>query len=77
MNLPEDRVREEIRDAIKIDGEADELCKAKRFERSADRVDARAGSYRRKLVTQAGEVELKVPRLRSLPFETGKATSFL
>jgi transposase-like protein len=95
MNLPEDRVREEIRDAIKIDAdavrghlselvrstvedtlnemlnaEADELCKAKRYERSADRVDTRAGSYRRKLVTQAGEVELKVPRLRSLPFET-------
>jgi transposase-like protein len=53
-----------------LNAEADELCKAKRYERSADRVDTRAGSYRRKLVTQAGEVELKVPRPRSLPFET-------
>ncbi len=33
-------------------------------------MDSRAGSYRRKLLTKAGEVDLKVPRLRSLPFET-------
>lgn len=53
-----------------LDAEADRLCQAKRYERSADRVDTRAGSYERKLVTKAGEVKLKVPRLRSLPFET-------
>ena len=35
-----------------------------------ERVDTRAGSYERKLQTKAGEVNLKVPRLRSLPFET-------
>jgi len=33
-------------------------------------VDGRAVSYDRKLRTKAGEVTLKVPRLRSLPFET-------
>jgi putative transposase len=53
-----------------LDAEADQLCRAKRYERSADRVDTRAGSYERKLVTKAGEVSLKVPRLRNLPFET-------
>src|SRR5271170_2406454 len=53
-----------------LDAEADELCGAARYERSADRVDSRAGSYQRKLLTKAGEVKLKVPRLRSLPFET-------
>ena len=53
-----------------LDAEADELCGAARYERSPDRVDSRAGSYRRKLLTKAGEVDLKVPRLRSLPFET-------
>jgi len=53
-----------------LDAEADQLCGAKRYERSADRVDTRAGSYDRKLQTKAGEVTLKVPRLRSLPFET-------
>ncbi len=53
-----------------LEAEADQLCGAKRYERSADRVDTRAGSYDRKLQTKAGEVTLKVPRLRSLPFET-------
>src|SRR5271169_2052626 len=53
-----------------LDAEADELCGAARYERSPDRVDSRAGSYHRKLLTKAGEVQLKVPRLRSLPFET-------
>ena len=53
-----------------LDAEADRLCQAKRYERTADRADTRAGSYERKLVTKAGEVKLKVPRLRSLPFET-------
>lgn len=53
-----------------LDAEADQLCGAKRYERSADRVDTRAGHYERKLHTKAGEVSLKVPKLRSLPFET-------
>jgi len=53
-----------------LDAEADDLCKAGRYERSPDRLDTRAGSYRRNLHTAAGEVTLKVPRLRSLPFET-------
>ncbi len=53
-----------------LEAEADQLTEAKRYERSADRVDTRAGSYTRKLQTKAGEVELKVPRLRKLPFET-------
>ena len=53
-----------------LETEADQLCQAARYERSADRVDTRAGSYNRKLQTKAGEVTLKVPRLRSLPFET-------
>ena len=53
-----------------LEAEADQLCGAKRYERSADRVDTRSGSYDRKLQTKAGEVALKVPRLRNLPFET-------
>ena len=53
-----------------LDAEADRLCQAKRYERTVERSDTRAGSYERKLMTKAGEVKLKVPRLRSLPFET-------
>jgi len=53
-----------------LDAEADEICRAQRYERSAERVDCRAGHYERKLETKAGEVKLRVPKLRRLPFET-------
>lgn len=53
-----------------LDAEADALCGAGRYERSAERRDTRAGHYKRGLQTQAGTVTLKVPKLRSLPFET-------
>jgi putative transposase len=53
-----------------LEAEADRLCQAKRYERTATRQDTRAGSYQRDLHTKAGEVSLKVPKLRTLPFET-------
>ena len=53
-----------------LDAEADHLCGAKRYEHSDARVDTRAGHYERQLHTKAGEVTLKVPKLRSLPFES-------
>lgn len=65
-----------VRDAVEqtlnalLDAEADQLCGAKRSERSPDRVDTRVGSYPRTLPTRVGEIELKMPRLRKLPFET-------
>ena len=65
-------VRQSVEQTLNLllDQEADQLCHAKRYERSAERADTRAGSYARKLQTKAGEVTLKVPRLRTLPFET-------
>ena len=53
-----------------LDAEADRICGAGRYERTPDRLDTRAGSYERKLQTRVGEVKLKVPKLRSLTFET-------
>ena len=53
-----------------LDAEADEMCKAQRYEHSPERIDTRAGSYKRKLHTKAGEVEVKVPKLRQQTFET-------
>lgn len=53
-----------------LEAEADQICRAQHYERSAERVDTRAGHYERKLETKAGEVTLKVPKLRRLPFET-------
>ena len=80
IQLDEDQLREhldrKITESVEetlnglLDAEADRLCGASRYERSDGRVDTRAGHYTRKLHTKAGEVNLKVPKLRSLPFET-------
>ena len=53
-----------------LDAEADRLCNAQRYERTEARRDTRAGHYERSLETKAGEVTLKVPKLRSQTFET-------
>jgi putative transposase len=67
-NLVRDSVEQTL-NAL-LDAEADELCGAKRYQRSPDRQDTRAGHYSRKLHTRAGEVNLTVPKLRNLPFES-------
>jgi putative transposase len=53
-----------------LDAEADRLCNAQRYERSEARRDRRAGHYERKLQTKAGEVKLRIPKLRAQTFET-------
>lgn len=53
-----------------LDAEADNLCNAEKYQRSEARKDTRAGHYQRKLHTRAGEVALKVPKLRRQTFET-------
>lgn len=65
-------VRESVEKTLNelLDQEADRLTNAKRYERSEERTDTRAGHYNRKLLTKAGEVNLKMPKLRTLTFET-------
>jgi putative transposase len=80
VKVDEARIQEHLDDVVRrtveetlnalLDAEADELCGAKRYERSEGRRDTRAGHYSRQLHTKAGQVELKVPKLRSLPFES-------
>lgn len=80
IRIDEGKVRQHVEEVVRssveetlnglLEAEADELCGAKRYERSPERLDTRSGHYDRKLATKAGEVMLKVPRLRSLPFET-------
>lgn len=53
-----------------LDEEADLLCNAQRYEHCERRKDTRAGHYKRQLHTKAGQVELKVPKLRKTTFET-------
>ena len=68
----EEVVRSSVEETLNglLEAEADQLCQAKKYERTDARRDTRAGSYQRNLQTKAGEVKLRVPRLRSLPFET-------
>lgn len=65
-------VRQSVEDTPNalLDEEADRLTNARRYERTTARKDTRAGHYRRKLLTRAGDVELKMPKLRNLTFET-------
>jgi len=53
-----------------LDEEADRLCNAARYEHSDSRADSRAGHYTRKLHVKAGEINIKMPKLRKTTFET-------
>ncbi|MBD3314963.1 MAG: IS256 family transposase, partial [Chitinivibrionales bacterium] len=53
-----------------LDAEADQICNAGRYEHSAERKDSRSGYYKRKFGTRVGEVEVKVPKLRTLRYES-------
>lgn len=65
-------VRDTVEETLNrmLDAEADELCHATRYERSEKRKDTRAGHYERNLETKAGKVRLKIPKLRTIPFES-------
>lgn len=80
IKIDEARIRDHLGELVRgsveetlnalLDAEADELCGAGRYQRSTERVDTRAGSYDRTLQTKAGEVKLRVPKLRQQVFET-------
>jgi len=62
------RTVEETRNSL-LDADTDRPCNAQRYERTDARRDTRAGHYERNLETKAGEVTLKVPKLRRQTFE--------
>ncbi|MGI6144753.1 MAG: IS256 family transposase [Peptococcia bacterium] len=80
IQLNEELIKTELKDLVRssveetlnalLDKEADELVNAEKYERSANRQGYRSGHYQRSLVTTAGEVKLKVPKLKGIPFET-------
>jgi len=65
-------VRKTVEDPLNglLEVETDRFSKATRYERNPKRRDTRAGHYKRKLQTKAGDVMLKIAKLRNLPFET-------
>jgi transposase-like protein len=62
-------LRQSVEEAINslLDAEADAICNANRYQHTPDRLVPRAGSCKRKLLTKAGEEEVTVPHLHSLP----------
>jgi transposase-like protein len=61
------RVRQAVQTTIQVvlDEELERLVGAGEYERSDERVDVRNGSYRRRIVTTAGEVDVRVGRTRA------------
>ena len=80
IQLNEDLIKHDLKDLVRnsveetlnalLDKEADELVNAEKYERSSDRQGYRSGHYKRNFHTTAGEVELKVPKLKGISFET-------
>lgn len=68
----DERIKESVEDTINglLEAEAERICGASRYERTDARKDTLAGSYPRKLDTRVGKINLKMPKLRKLPFET-------
>ena len=53
-----------------LDAEANKLVQAERYARDMARQGYRAGHYDRFFTTQAGEVKLRVPKLKGATFES-------
>ena len=65
-------VRETVGQVINgiLDAQADELVNAGKYERTDERQAYRSGHYKRGLLTQAGKIEVSVPKLRGARFTT-------
>jgi putative transposase len=61
-----DLIRESVRMVMQelIEAEATEHVGAARYQRTEDRVTERNGARPRLLATQAGDIELRIPKLR-------------
>ncbi len=80
IQLNEDLIKNDLKTLVRnsveetlnalLDKEADELISAQKYERSPERQGYRSGHYKRNFHTTSGEVELKMPKLKGVPFET-------
>ena len=80
IQINEDLIKHDLKDLVRssvketlnalLDKEADDLVNAEKYERSSECQGYRSGHYKRNLHTTAGEVELKVPKLKGISFET-------
>lgn len=80
IQLNEDLIKNNLKDLVRssveetlnalLDKEADQLISAQKYECSPERQGYRSGHYKRNFQTTSGEVELKMPKLKGIPFET-------
>ena len=67
-----DLVRTSVEEALNamLDAEADKLVNAERYARNEERKGYRSGHYERSFTTTSGEINIKMPKLKGLTFET-------
>ena len=79
IQLNEDLIKHDLKDLVRSSVEEtlnallerkQMIVNAEKYERSSERQGYRSGHYKRNLHTTAGEVELKVPKLKGISFET-------
>ena len=80
IQLNEDLIKDNLKDLVDssieetlnalLDHEADELVKAEKYEHSGECQGYRSGHYDRNFSTTAGDVRLKMPKIKGVPFET-------
>jgi len=80
IHLNEELIKTELKDLVRssveetlnslLDKEAEDLTNAQKYERTESRKGYRSGHYSRNLTTTSGEVTLKMPKLKGIPFET-------
>ena len=80
VQLNEEIIKSELKELVRssveetlnglLEQEAKELTNAAKYERTESREGYRAGHYDRNLTTTSGDVTLKVPKLKGIPFET-------
>ena len=80
VQLNTELIHNELKDLVKnsveetlnamLDAEADKLVNAERYARAEARQGYRAGHYDRSFTTTAGEINLRMPKLKGVAFET-------
>ena len=80
IQLNQDLIHTELKDLVKnsveetlnamLDAEADKLVNAERYARDEQRQGYRAGHYDRSFTTTSGEINLRMPKLKGVAFET-------
>ena len=79
IQLNEGAIKDELKELVRgsveetlndlLEKEAQELTQAARYVRTEARQGYRSGHYERNLTTTSGDVALKMPRLKGIPFE--------